>query len=848
MRPIPGTRRLRLLVVFSVMALTLAGMAAGRAATPPAGTVGPSSPNASWAGPVRTAVTNGPSDEDCTAQGAYCDDYTLTVSVPVGYWSTHSGGVTFTVTTAVPANDFDLYVYSDPQHTQEVDHAATEGTLDESVFVPNADGVYYVRVVYFAVANSGYDGSAAFTSQAGGATGGATFSTTQVAFAPATIVSPNFVAGEPQTTVERPTKRSLAGAIDPNRIFVDWPLSSRSNTGQVARSLDGGTSFRLLLDLSCAARGRPNCATGGGGDTEEDVNPTNGHLFFADQESLAQESESSSIDHGDSFPLARQFAVTNGATEVDRQWLAATDSSAAYQVGGNTIEAFLAYHTPGAGQFVQGIDQTGLPIPQPVTQIALVSQSGQMRVDNTDGPGHGWIYQPYRSFLGHSLGDSHYIVATAQASGYQLPTSWKDNKVTDDNPTIFPWLSLDSHGNAYAVWSTNGVMYLSASPVDDRANNPSLGGRPGTFWTPQVRVSLPSVSIALFPEVIGGDPGRIGITYDGTTDCVGDPAACPPPTTWNTYGAVITNALQAGGPAVVSTGLVSHRVVHTGNICTSGTTCAATVPEKDRSLLDMTDLGVDKDGRIGVVFTDNHSTFAESGTPDEPRESPFVHFAKIVKGPSLTAAKPTVSVSVSTTPERADVSGDATWPNVAGAQNIPGLDSTNESLRLQNGFLVGRIRLKDARAAAMAAALTKFNAASAVAGSTDPAAQRLQYVLRFSSGTEVYHMSAEFTPGSPLRFFGGRLDANDRLINPTSGAVVGAGYHTDAGYHVNGSVLAKDNVIELKAPASDFGFAAGTRLTSVSAYTMAGPAENLEVTYTLIMRTVDADQPFDATL
>ncbi len=850
MRPRSASRP-RVLAVAAVLALAMAGVGVSQASTPSNGTVSPASPNTSWTGPVQSAVTQGPSDAECHDTGAFCDDYTLTVSIPAGYWTGHSGGVTFDVTTTVPANDFDLYVYSDAAHTQEVNHAAAEGTLTENVFVPSAQGNYYVRVVYFAVANSGYDGSATFTSQAGGVFGGATFSNTQVSFAPATVVSANFLGGEPQTTMERPRKDSLSGAINPNRIFVDWPLSSRSNTGQLNRSTDGGKSFRLLIDLTCAERSRPNCATGGGGDTETDVNPKNGHVFFADQESLAQESESSSIDHGDSFPVARQFAVSNGATGVDRQWLAATDNSSAYQVNGSTIEAFLAYHVPGAGQFVEGIDQNGQPIPQPVTQLQFVSQSGQMRVDNTDGPGHGWIYQPYRSFTGHPLGVSHYIVATAQASGYQLPTNWQDNLVNGDNPTIFPWLSLDNHGNAYAVWSTGGVMYYSASPIDDRANNPLIGGRPGSFWTPKVRVDLPSVTIALFPEVIGGGAGRIGITYIGTTaTCdAGDPANCVPATRWQTYGAVITNALQQTGPAVISTGLVSHRSIHRGNVCTSGTTCAATVPAQDRSLLDMIDLGVDKDGRIGVVFSDNNSRFGEGSTPADPKQSPFVHFAKLVQGPGLLTAKPSLSVSVSSTPERGDVGGDATWPNVKNATNMPGLDITHESLRLSNGFLVGRIRLQDASLAKMGAALTQFNAASSAAGSTDPAAERLQYVLRFSTGSDIYHMSAEFTPGQPLRFFGGKLDANDQLINPANDAVSGAGYHTDAAYHVTGKIIVRQNVILLKAPVGDFaGFGAGTKLYSVASYSMAGPTEANELTILVINRTVDAAEAFDATL
>src|SRR5438132_4134554 len=72
--------------------------------------------------------------------------------------------------------------------------------------------------------------------------------TTQVTFAPATIVSPSFLGGEPEVSMERPIASSQTGRIDPQRIFVDWPLSSRTQTSQVSRSVNGGDSFRLLLD------------------------------------------------------------------------------------------------------------------------------------------------------------------------------------------------------------------------------------------------------------------------------------------------------------------------------------------------------------------------------------------------------------------------------------------------------------------------------------------------------------------------------------------------------------------------------------------------------------------------
>ncbi len=448
------------------------------------------------------------------------------------------------------------------------------------------------------------------------------------------------------------------GAVDPRRVLVNAPLSSRTEISIENRSLDGGKTFRLLYDRTCAERSRPTCLTGGGGDAEEDVNLKNGNLFFADQEVLVQEALASSTDHGDTFPADRQFPITNTATVLDRQWLAATDSS--FKAGPpllkKTVEAFLAYHLAGVGQYVQAIDPTGMPMEQLLPQIPEVAQSGQLRVDNSQGPGHQWIYQPYAALIGGTR------VATAFGPDYGLPTSWQSTAVTADLVTSFPWIALDDRGNAYLTWDTGGAVYYSASPIDDARNDPSAGGRPGSYWTPRVQLSPPQIGSAVFPEAIGGAPGRFGVTYVGTTEFIGEPDDAPQDTHWNTYAAVVTNALGVGGPPVVHTGQVSHRFVHHGNICTSGTACAATM--KDRSFADLIDVGRFQNGQLGVVYQDNFSTFADTSetTGDGEDEAPFIVFARQVSGPDLSgpAAGPEANHVFATVD---DAGGDATWPN-----------------------------------------------------------------------------------------------------------------------------------------------------------------------------------------
>jgi hypothetical protein len=850
-----------------VLVVTLSPVGAG-AATPSSDTVGPGDTTASWTGPDVDAETAGPEECDLTTGilfDPFCDDFMLSV--------TAVGEVAVSIQGKVPANDFDLYVYDNTGRV--VGSSALPGGIEATTFCahPNLDP-YLVRTVYFTTVDTpvppdavGYTGEATWTADDGSCSAAPAQALHQgtLEFGPATIVSAHFLGSEPQTTLERELP-GFRSATNPSRIFVDWPLAL--NIGQLSRSLDSGDSFRLLYDSACADLSRPNCATSGGGDTENEVNLHTGTVLFSDQEVVTNEAFAASFDHGDSF--ISQTPLSNPTTATDRQWLTATDAT--YQVavlpaGMGTVEGFLTYHVPCAGQYIQAIARAGTtsapvaqPVPQPILQVVNVGQSGQPRVDNNrNSPGYRWIYQPFHSCIG-GLGTppaGSLMVATAYGPNFANPLAWKSNFVDVTTPDIFSWSAIDSAGNAYVVWTSDGVLYLSASPINHPRNNPNSGGWPGTFWTPKVQVAAPGLGSTVFPQVIAGDPGRIGISYDGTSMCTGLPDACPDNTEWHTYGAVITNALSQAGPPVVATGRVSHRVVHKGNICTSGAGCSEPL---DRSLLDMVDIGFDQVGRLGVVFSDNRTdSFHERG-PGREDESPFVHFAKQSSGRSVLANR-TVNVPVPAGPCRTDRTRDAFWPNRAGVstpvplpggRNLPALDETRACLTVEGGNVVARITVDEASAAAMNRDLGAYNTQSQPCVGLACDAQRLQFVVRFLTGTEIYHLSMEHTAGGSRRFFAGKLDTNDKIrlfiTGPPVGvgAVVAAAYHTDATFPATGTV--EGNTIVIRSPAANFGLAVGSQVFSVTGFALAGPTEANEKSSAEIMRTVDASPPFDARL
>jgi len=257
----------------------------------------------------------------------------------------------------------------------------------------------------------------------------------------------------------------------------------------------------------------------------------------------------------------------------------------------------------------------------------------------------------------------------------------------------------------------------------------------------------------------------------------------------------------------------------------------------------MIDLGYDQTGRIGVVFMDNNNGVAAEPRTNPSKAGPFTQFAKEVAGPSLLAPTGTGTSSISVSiPQsgRTDPAGDATWPNAAGAPNLPSLDLRWASVFVSGTDLVARIPLGDVTRAGMARDLAAYNAVL----QTTPPADRLQYIFRFSTAEDVFHLSMEYNSDGTVRFFGGKLDANDAMSNGSS--TLGAVYNTDATYPVIGTL--DGGALTLRAPLGAFGLAVGSTITGSAAFSMAGPAESLDGTILIPMRTIDATPPFDATL
>src|SRR5947207_15670184 len=106
--------------------------------------------------------------------------------------------------------------------------------------------------------------------------------------------------------------------VDPsnaNRLYTSAPGSLSSDTSWIWHSLDGGKTFKWVVDATAFEGKATTCF--GGGDTETGVDSA-GHLYFADL-TLANFSTSRSDDHVASFTCSNTGVP---AAVVDRQWYA----------------------------------------------------------------------------------------------------------------------------------------------------------------------------------------------------------------------------------------------------------------------------------------------------------------------------------------------------------------------------------------------------------------------------------------------------------------------------------------------------------------------------------------------
>ena len=301
----------------------------------------------------------------------------------------------------------------------------------------------------------------------------------------------------------------------------------------VMRSTDGGRSFQVKQPMIAGTNAHPVST-----DPYIYVDPDYGRIFDIDLAGLNGSLLSYSDDQGATYttvPLTSAFGANDHQTLVtgvapQGGQLQPTDPKfpkIVYYCVNQVIVGSCARSIDGGRTFIQG-NQTGY-VAFNRGYIATLNN------DHNDGicgslHGHavtdrvGTLYIP-RGYCGRPY------IAISKDEG----TSFTDVQVSDTVGAAGQQASvaIDRQGHLYYVWFDNihSLPYLSISRDG------------GMHWGTPMMIAPPGVHEVNFPSIDVGDPGKIVVTFPGTTFGDGAKPSTDSKRPWNFYVTMSTNAL-----------------------------------------------------------------------------------------------------------------------------------------------------------------------------------------------------------------------------------------------------------------------------------------------------------------
>ena len=190
----------------------------------------------------------------------------------------------------------------------------------------------------------------------------------------------------------------------------------------------------------------------------------------------------------------------------------------------NTVAAVSCSRSLDGGRT---FEQMNSPFPtHPLQNLPLSSLCSSLTGHLTTDP-QGRLFLP--SAFNEVAGCGQLRVAVSSDGG----TTWSDfpvSTIKDDynNASV----ASDSAGNLYVVWQ------------DDRFNLPymAVSRDHGQTWSTPVMVAPPGVRVTNFPILDAGDPGRVAISFPGSSDATADTDGTHAP--WSYYVALSADALD----------------------------------------------------------------------------------------------------------------------------------------------------------------------------------------------------------------------------------------------------------------------------------------------------------------
>jgi hypothetical protein len=496
---------------------------------------------------------------------------------------------------------------------------------------------------------------------------------------------------------------------NPNRLYTSAPGSESSDTSWVWHSLDGGKTFKWVVDAAPLEGKYTTCF--GGGDSETGVDSA-GHLYFADL-TLANFSTSRSDDDG-----ATVTCSNTGVPDavVDRQWYTfdgdPTNGGSIYLTndeigpGGPTCgssdvnNVLVMYRSP-----VNGVGATAGIVFGPRNTITadLSCNEGVMGNDEVS-PVATTLGQPNGSggFVTLPTAVKHVFVIHDDAAFQQIqigrcfPVAFGPPVPNVSDPSglnctnilvadlgtsaktgaNFPTMAIDKAGNLYAVWE-QAPINSSGQVIGDTVLKYSFSTDQGNTWAAPIQINTSGSPVGtlhnnVFAWPAAGDDGRVDIAWYGTPGVAPNPSNGPDSCAcdWSLWVVQTLNG-HAATPTFTAPSLASEHFIHRGSMFTfiGG-------QNGNRTLGDFLQMRMGPNGEAEIGYADSNNVNEAS--------APHGMFVRQSGGNGLLVAHSPVNIAgLAPFNTVSDPTGDGKYEvNGLSSANMPQLDITNSSVRL----------------------------------------------------------------------------------------------------------------------------------------------------------------------
>jgi hypothetical protein len=454
--------------------------------------------------------------------------------------------------------------------------------------------------------------------------------------------------------------------------FVSVPNGFSTTISYLWRSDDRRRSFHLTEGNALGKQA--TCV--GGGDTELQLDPVNGNIFFNDLQGLTNFTNSRSTDGGHTWDTS--CTSVNGVG-VDRQWIGIDSNGGKSAVGAGANDGRLYFDYDNVAQdggnnqlimneSVDGVhygnkcEAAEVPCALPP---AVISRDegipGNIVVDNV--PGSRYEHRVYAihtdangtgvivSYCSGKKGDKTAATVADSCTDptqvspqdtQRLNVNWHDTfaraKGSYQIGHLFPSIAMDTKGNLYAVWSE----YPGAkNPTGPGSIKLSISRDGAQHWSKPITISPRHLGNNVMPWVVAGSAGRIGVAWYGSTTAKSkDGSFGPDPVetaSWDLFYSTSINAL-AKHPSFGMTKVSDHPVKY-GDISTGGLGGS-----QDRSLGDFFQVQMGLNGEAVISYVDDTSANRNTDTCQGCGETPAEAAGPVMVvsqngGPSLIAGK-----------------------------------------------------------------------------------------------------------------------------------------------------------------------------------------------------------------